>query len=137
MKNFRIIVIVVFLLVLFIFSVSLLAGGSTQFNRTTLSYKLVPNNCTLVTPRLVVPYDSGTWLGVWNGNVIYDVFSIQPTMQLATASVYLLNATYPCLCDPNRPAVLVSVWSACYLNRSFNQDSTSSGWYPKGPGLPL
>lgn len=105
MKGLRIATIVTFLLILFILSVSLLAGGSTQFNRRTIPYVLPLRNCTLGASRTVVPYEGG-FLGVWGGDVIDDIFSVQTTPELAMASIYRQNETYPCLCDHSR----------CYLN---------------------
>lgn len=108
MKGLRIATIAVFLLILFILSVSLLAGGSTQFNRRTIPYTLPLRNCTLSGFRTVSPSSEGDgWIGVWGGgDVIDDIFSVQPTRELAMASIYRQNDTYPCLCDRSR----------CYLN---------------------
>lgn len=120
MQKIRIALIVGFLAILFIFSISLIVGGATQFRRAALPIYLYERNCTLTNRDIV--YCPNGYMGVWDNRafVIDDVFSIQPTTELAELSIYRGNGTtYLCLCRNGPPSQFAAcdVWAAqCYLN---------------------
>ena len=120
MKFFRVALIALFLIVLFILSISLIVGGATQFTKLqTLPNNLIATNCTLSMGRMVETCPNGYFLGVWPGvHAIDDPFSMQTTLALAQASIYQINQTYPCLCQATKfVGEVCNTWNAaCYLN---------------------
>lgn len=117
MTKIRIVFIVVFTIIIFIFSIALIVGGATQFNRPVLPLNLIQQNCTLSSHRIVVDCKPNGFFGIWDGFILDDVFSIQPTYELAELSIYRPNGTYPCLCTSTKSATSCNPWIAnCFLN---------------------
>lgn len=118
--------------ILFIFSIALIAVGANQYvNYThTLPIELIQNNCQLNRQELIGCSD-GTWVVVWNGNIVEDVYSHKPTEDLAIRAMnnYAMNSTYPCLCNqvPKDIDLNCSLWNSCYLNINVTKSNQWAG----------
>ena len=106
--------------ILFIFSVSLIAVGATVHNQRIKGFAVGKEQqaCTPSSVK-VVEYEKGQWLAVWNEHMVEDVYATRDSKELAEANLndYKLNQTYPCLCSR---ILHEGVWDvyhgACYFN---------------------
>ncbi len=118
MDKFRITLTVLFLTILNIFAIALVWMGSAHLNDQGLPLDMIHTTCNLTTHEYVVCNDQ-KWIQVWNGNIIIDIFSKYPTIELADSSNYKDNSSYPCMCHPEIAHFKVgecNLWNVCYLN---------------------
>ncbi len=115
MDKFRTLLIIIFLVILNIFAISLVWMGSAHLNDRGLPLDMIHTTCNLTTHEYIGCPDS-TWVKVWNGRIVADVFSKYASIQMADVSNYNDNSSYPCMCHPDVATFGCNMWNVCYLN---------------------